>query len=173
MAIFSGSRIVSKAYIPKAQLPNLSGKVRFRFENRGYKVINYMAKWERMFLYRAGAAIRTYTTRSFKRRKDRDTASTPGTAPFIHDTKAGFIRQAIMFAVNLTKATVMVGTRYSVAGWWGAKHEHGGRWKVLKHNLGPHGIYVKRPFMSNAFKRWQKYGLPTIMRDTKQKVFGD
>lgn len=173
MAIFSSTRIISKLYIPKAQLPNLSGRVRFRFDNKGYKVINYMAKWERMFLFRAGAAIRAYTIRSFKVRKNRDVASTPGAAPFLHEKKANFIRQAVMFAVNLAKGTVMVGTRYSRAGWWGAKHERGGRWRVARNNMGPHGIYVKRPFMSNAFKRWQNYGLPVIMKDTKRKVFGD
>lgn len=161
-----------RVYIPNAHMPRLAGKVRYRFVNKGHRIANYMARWEKMFLHRAGASIRVYAINSFKIRENRDIRSTPGSAPFLHEKKAKFIRRAIMFAVDLVKGSVLVGTDYTEAGLWGAKHEKAGYWKTLRGNKGPKGYYIKRPFMRNAFKRWIRFGLPKILSDTRNKILG-
>ena len=169
-----------RVYIPSPHMPRISAKLRFRFVNKGHKIADYMRVWERIFLFRAGASLMTYAKRSFKRRKNRDLASPRGKPPYLHSPKSGFLRQALKFAVDLTKKSVLVGIRYSVAELWGLKHEKGGRRQRVKTAnierltgglMGKMGFYPKRPFMKPAFHRWIQFGLPAILKDTGRKAY--
>ena len=59
-----------RVYIPGPHTPRISGKLRWRFVNKGHRIRNAMLVWQRTFLRRAGGSIRTYAIRSMKRRKD-------------------------------------------------------------------------------------------------------
>ena len=159
-----------RVYIPTPHMPRVSAKLRFRFVNKGHKIADYMKVWERIFLFRCGASLMTYAIRSFKRRKNKEIHSSIGKPPFSHLKKSTFIRQALKFAVDLAKRSVLVGIRRSVGGFWGQKHEHGGyfgRDRVT----GKKAYFPIRPFMKPAFVRWQRYGLPAILKDTGKKAY--
>lgn len=159
-----------RVYIPRPHMPRISAKVRFRFVNKGHRVVDYMARWEKTFLYRSGAAIRAWVSNSFKVVKDKERHSPIGKPPFLHESKAAFLKGAIQFAVNLIAKNVIVGVARSRAGFWGVKHDRGGYFGRIKGGKGK-GYYPPRPFMKPAFRRWQKYGLPKILKDTGRKAY--
>jgi hypothetical protein len=129
-----------------------------------------------MFLYRSGAAIRAYTINSMKRKKDKNIHAPIGKPPFAHLKKSEFLKGAIQFAVQISTAAagglsrVLVGAYQPVAGFWGAKHEHGGYYGKDP-DTGKKAFFPPRPFMKPAFRRWLRYGLPVIMKDTQRKAF--
>lgn len=159
-----------RVYIPGPHMPRISGKVRYRFVNKGHRIANYMARWEKSFLFRAGAQLRSWTLSSFKRRKDKKIHSPIMKPPYMHLKKKDFIKGAIQFAVDLAVGKVLVGVSYRKAKLWGVMHEKGGFWDRTK--TGGMAYHPPRPFMKPAFNRWKKYGLPVIMKDTRNKILG-
>jgi len=130
-------------------LPRITAKFRVRITNRGHRVVEYMHQWEKQFLFRSGAAIRTYAINAFKVVKNRNKKSNVGTPPHLHMPKSAFIRSAIQFKVNLPTQSVAIGPAYSVAKLWGWKHEHG---KMYGRSRGIPTKFPLRPFMAPAFR---------------------
>ncbi len=162
-----------RVYLPKLHGPSTKSRVKWRFVNKGHRIKNAMAVWERTFLSRSGASIRTYALRSMKRRKNKDIHSPVGSPPFSHLKKSEFLRQAILWALRTSGNTksVLVGAYKPKAGFWGQKHEYGGFFgKDPK--TGKKALFVPRPFMRPAFNRWLKFGLPTILKDTGIRAYG-
>lgn len=152
-------------YVPTPHLPRIKATYRVRFVAKGHRVIDYMARWERNFLYRAGGSIRAWIIKAAKRKKDKNVHSPHGTPPFAHLKKSEFLRPAIQFAVNLARKYVLVGTAYKACRLWGWKHEFG--------KLHKGAQFPKRPFVNPEFQRWLKHerGLPYIMKETKEWAF--
>lgn len=155
-----------RVYIPYPHRPLVTARFRVRITNRGHRIMDYIARWRNTFLRRAGASLRQYVITSFKRKKNKNIHSAVGTAPYLHNAKATFIRPAIQWHVDYRKHDIAVGPAYSVAKLWGWKHEHGKAYGSGKHRAQ----YPKRPFMAPQFRRWMKYGYPTIMKDIASKI---
>ena len=159
-----------RVYLPKPHMPRLTANLRMRFVNKGHKITDYMKKWERIFLFRSGASIRTYALTSMKRRKNKEVHSPIFKPPFSHLRKSAFLRPAIQFVVDLVKRSVFVGVLRSVAGFWGQKHEHGGYFGIIQ-GTGKKAFFPPRPFMEPAFRRWQRFGLPAILKKAGKQVY--
>ena len=87
----------------------------------------------------AGGALRMTAKRSIKRSK---AESPEGTPPH---TRKGQLRRAILYAVEKSKQTVVVGPDVSVVSTAGTAHEFGGRFRGKR--------YPKRPFMGPALQK--------------------
>jgi len=160
-----------RVYIPSPHMPRVTARYRVRFVNRGHRVQNYVERLQRTLLFRASASLRAYVIRAFKvvmlpggkgdweTPKEYQKHSPPGSRPFLHQTKAKWIKGAIQFAVDLVQKYALVGVAFSRARHWGKKHEwgtmHGGR------------QFPKRPFMKPTFDRWRKYGLPAVYKTVR------
>lgn len=90
-------------------------------------------------LFQAAAYIRTTARRSIRKSKK---ASTAGTPP---NTRAGQIRNAIVFAVDRQRESAVIGPTVERVGTSGSAHEHGGSYRG--------GMYPKRAFMLPALIR--------------------
>jgi len=170
----------SSVYIPRAHMPRIQAKVRVRFVNKGHRVVDFANRWKRSFLKRSGAAIRMWVIKSFRRRANKATHSPKGKPPYLHDTKASFIKKAIGYAVNYSKSMVFVGVLWSVAHKWGKMHEFGGLWPEKKKKSGGSRMvyYPPRPFIRPAFERWKsvdnthvKSSMRAIMKSTKEWAY--
>lgn len=163
---------VGRAYIPTPHIPRspLRAKMKFRFTDRGHRIKDYMLRVRTTFLKRAGGMIKAWTIRQFKVVSgDRPARglprggweSTPPNRPHMHTFNPkggkGFLRRAITWVMTIPGKEIIVGPRYSVAGHWGWKHEHGKTDRA--------GTYFPpRPFMEPSFRRWYKYGRPILMK---------
>jgi len=87
----------------------------------------------------AGGALRMTAKRSIKRGK---TESPEGTPPH---TRKGQLRRAILYAVEKSKQTVVVGPDVSIVSTAGTAHEFGGRFRGER--------YPRRPFMGPALQK--------------------
>ena len=166
-----------RVYLPKAHMPRISSKLRYRFVNKGHRIGDYMQKWNRVFLLRCGGAIRAYVINRIKSNENKKIHSPIGQSPYAHLKKSEFLRPAIQFAISLPSAgwlaggtigKVLVGTSRRKAGYWGRKHEYGG-W-INRGEENSKGFFPPRPFMRPGFARWIKFGLPTIMKDMKTRA---
>ena len=169
--------------IPRVRMPTggdrLSMKFKFRFVNRGSRINDYVKKWERAFLNRSGAAIKTWVTKSFKRRKKKSTHSPRGTPPYLHGKKSDFLSPAMAWSRVFAEKSVVVGVRRSKAGIWGLMHEHGGIFKESSPQPGGQktAFFHARPFVQPAFVRWRlanrhvPSGMKGIMKDTKEWAY--
>ena len=90
-------------------------------------------------LAHAGASIRLTARRSIRRRKG---PSAPGTPPH---TRRGLLRNAILYAVEPHRQSVVVGPSIEVVGTSATAHEFGGRYRRRR--------YPRRPFMGPALER--------------------
>jgi phage gpG-like protein len=97
----------------------------------------------------AGAAIRLQARHSIKKGSKR---SAPGTPPH---TRKGRLRNAIKYAVQKERQSVVIGPDAEVAGDSGKAHEFGGKFR-REH-------YPKRPFMGPALQNVADR-LPTFWR---------
>lgn len=164
-------RVYLKGRLP--HLPRVKAKFRVRIINRGHRITNYMRKWENQFLRRSGAAIRTYVIRAFEVVADKNISSTPGTAPYLHQSKVTFIKRAILYCVDYTARETVVGPVYSVAKLWGWKHEHGkiyGKARRSRGETSKPAHYPPRPFMGPPFRKWWGKGRLVIMHDIRRKM---
>lgn len=151
-----------------AHLPRITAKFRVRITNRGHRIANYMWRWEKSFLHRAGASLKTYIITRFKRvagkrKKGPPYEAEPGHSPHLHKPKSEFIRIALGYHVDYTARETIVGPTYSVAKLWGWKHEYGKKYKGAQ--------YPKRAFMGPEFRRWIRIGCPVILRDIRSKMY--
>jgi phage gpG-like protein len=87
----------------------------------------------------AGGAIRLAAQRSIRKGK---TAAPAGQPP---RTRKGRLKQAIQYAVETSRGSVVVGPNVDVAGTSGAAHEHGGQYRDEN--------YPQRPFMGPALQK--------------------
>ncbi len=183
---------VGSAYIPKPRVP-IAGQTRFNWKvrpkltNRGHRLKDHMAKWKRTFLFRAGASLRIWILRSFKRSKSKVIKnprypasfkpSPVGTPPHAHLNKSEFLRVAIQFAVDLPGQVVVVGVSKRKAGLWGQMHEFGGVYKENhpKRKGKKSTFFHKRPFIRPAGERFLASNKPSgaraIMKDTKMWAY--
>jgi len=171
-------------YIPTPHLPHggatrIGMKTRWRLSNRGHRYRDYLLKWKRNFLYRAGGALRTWIIKSFKRRAKKTTHSSVGTPPYLHQVKAAFINSAIQFAVSMDRGEVLIGVSWRRAKKWGKMHEHGGMWPEKKDKKGGARMvmYPARPFVEPAGIRWMmanrhvKSGAASLLRETREQAY--
>lgn len=77
----------------------------------------------RKVLMRQGAFIRGGIHRKVRYRKNADTRSAPGQAPFTHD---GTLKKSILFSLDESMKSVVVGAAYSWIGTLANLHEFGG-----------------------------------------------
>jgi len=110
--------------------------VKVRTIDETKKVARAVDQAEFKNLFQAAAFIRTTARRSIRRGKK---ASAPGKPP---NTRAGQIRNAIMFAVDREREQAFIGPTVERVGTSASAHEHGGRYRGAD--------YPKRPFMLPA-----------------------
>ncbi len=110
-----------------------------RFKDETKRVLKRARESSFKSLGHAGAAIRMTARRSIKRGGGK---SQEGTPPH---TRKGRLKNAIMYAVERERQTVVVGPDVGMAGTAGKAHEFGGRYR--KEN------YPKRPFMGPALEK--------------------
>jgi len=164
---------LGRVYIPYPHMPRIKAKFRVRITNRGHRITNYMRRWENEFLRRAGGSIRTYVIRAFKVVADKSKASSPGKAPHLHQSKAAFIKKAILYKADYHARETIIGPAYSVAKLWGWKHEHGKIFGKVRHReTWRPAHYPPRPFMAPPFRKWWQKGRLVIMRDIRHKIRG-
>ena len=120
---------------------------KLKFKDETVKLIKKAKEASFKNLGHAGAAIRMTARRSIKKSKGK---SQEGTPP---NTRKGRLKNAIMYAVEKDKQTVVVGPDAEIAGTSGKAHEFGGRYR--KEN------YPKRPFMAPALEKLKKR-IPTM-----------
>ncbi len=181
MPIFKAPNIGS-FYIPKPHMPRVKATYRVRFTNRGHRVVDYTQRWKRTFLFQAGASLRTWAIRSFKRvvlplskrsgkpLDQRGYHSNAPAKPFAHKKKKDFLSRAIQFGVSIVKEDVLIGTAFSRAKLWGYKHEWG-----AMHGKGKGGKkkYPKRAFMRPTLDKWlsSRFGFRKVLSRSKDRAF--
>ncbi len=180
MSLFKTPNLTS-FNVPKAHMPRFRANYRVRFTNRGHRVVSYMNRWKRAFLFKAGASLKTWAIKSMKRvvlpvstrtgkpLDQRGYHSDPPRQPFAHKKKKDFLRRAIQFGVSLPKENVLIGPVYSRAKLWGWKHEHGG---TLRDKKGSRH-YPKRAFMGPALQAWlrHRFGFRKTLERAKEWAF--
>jgi len=134
----------------------------FRFKNEPDRLLHANEQFVSKFLGYAGGTIRKMTLASFQREPQKHIHSPKGQPPFAHKPKGQFLRPAILYAVNKLEKSVIIGTVYSVAKFWGKKHEHGG----LDHGH----TYPKRPFMSPQLRRF-RHMIPSAIERIGNEVY--
>lgn len=173
-----------RVYIPVPRTPiggatRFNWKIKVRLHNRGHRYSDYLLKWKRAFLHRAGGALRTWIIKSFKRRAKKTTHSPVGTPPYLHQVKSAFINGAIQFAADIGYDETLVGVSYRVAKKWGKMHEHGGMWPENKDKKGGARMvmYPTRAFVQPAGIRWMmanrhiKSGAANLLEETRIKAY--
>lgn len=105
----------------------------------GKRVVKAATSGSIKSLGHAGGALRMTAKRSIKRGK---TESPEGTPPH---TRKGQLRRAILYAVEKSKQTVVVGPDVSIVSTAGTAHEFGGRFRGER--------YPRRPFMGPALQK--------------------
>ncbi len=110
-----------------------------RFKDETRRVLKKAREASFKSLGHAGAAIRMAARRSIKRGGGK---SQEGTPPH---TRKGRLKNAIMYAVERERQSVVIGPDVEMAGAAGKAHEFGGRYR--KEN------YPKRPFMGPALEK--------------------
>ncbi len=181
MPVFKMPNLTS-VYIPKPHMPRIRATYRVRFTNRGHRVVDYTERWKRTFLFQAGASIRTWAIKSFKRvilplskrtgkpLDQRGYHSQAPRQPFAHKKKKDFISRAIQFGVSMQKEDVLIGTAFTRARLWGYKHEHG-----AMHGKGKGGPrkFPRRAFMSPTLRTWlrSRFGFRKVLSRSKDRAF--
>lgn len=112
-------------------------KVKTRMD--GKRVVKAAQAGSIKSLGHAGGALRMTAKRSIKRAK---AGSPEGTPPH---TRKGQLRRAILYAVEKSKQSVVVGPDVSIVSTAGTAHEFGGRFRGER--------YPKRPFMGPALQK--------------------
>ncbi len=113
--------------------------VRVKTRMDGKRVVRAARSGSIKSLGHAGGALRMAAKRSIKRAK---AESPEGTPPH---TRKGQLRRAILYAVERSRQSVVVGPDFSIVGKAGTAHEFGGRFRG--------GRYPKRPFMGPALQK--------------------
>ena len=107
---------------------------KFRFNKR--KIYNAAKNRSIRSLGHAGASVRLTARRSIRRSKSASLAGNPV------NTRKGLVKRAILYSVNRSRQSALIGPAFSLIGKSAAAHEFGKRYKGDK--------YPKRPFMGPA-----------------------
>ena len=155
---------ISSGYIPIPRVPTggagrFQMKIKVRFTNRGHRIEDFRKKWAKSLLSRIGGYVRTSIIRGMRRRTKMVVSnpkypkhyvhSPKGTPPYAHVKKSEFLNQAILFHADPIGETVVIGTSFRRARFWGAMHEHGGVWaeKHPKRTSKKTSYFHRRPFI--------------------------